>query len=120
MRKRRNLPIFGIKNKDLREFCTTEKDLEKGVSRIPLNLSRLYEEDLLDEKGEFIVGERKKNGVAGMAFDFRGGTVVGEICNTEEMEQFEEIIEHRQSAYNNSSGVKNNSYGEDKATDDEE
>lgn len=31
-----NLPIYGIKNKDLREFATTEKDLEKGISRIPL------------------------------------------------------------------------------------
>lgn len=31
-----NLAVYGIKNKDLREFCTTEKDLEKGVSRIPL------------------------------------------------------------------------------------
>jgi hypothetical protein len=31
-----NLPIYGIKNKDLREFTTTEKDVEKGISRIPL------------------------------------------------------------------------------------
>ena len=42
-----NLPIFGLKNKDLREFTTTEKDRDKGISRIPLKLARLYEEDVL-------------------------------------------------------------------------
>ena len=54
--------------------------------------------------------------------EMRGGTVVGEILHTEELELFEEVIDHRISAYNNSSGVKNNSnsYGDDKATDDEE
>ena len=31
-----NLPIFGIRNKELSDFTTTEKDLEKGISRIPL------------------------------------------------------------------------------------
>ncbi len=35
-KKKTNLPIYGIKSKDLREVTTTEKDLEKGVSRIPL------------------------------------------------------------------------------------
>lgn len=44
-----NLPIYGIKNKELREFATTEKDLEKGISRIPLQLARIYEEDIIEE-----------------------------------------------------------------------
>jgi hypothetical protein len=44
-----NLPIFGIKNKELREFSTTEKDLEKGISRIPLQLARIHEEDILED-----------------------------------------------------------------------
>ena len=35
-KKKSNLPIYGIKNKELREFTTTEKDIEKGISRIPL------------------------------------------------------------------------------------
>jgi len=35
-KKKQNLPIYGIKGKDLREVTTTEKDLEKGISRIPL------------------------------------------------------------------------------------
>lgn len=48
-KKRSNIPIYGIKNKDLREFCTTEKDLEKGVSRIPLQLARIHEEDVMEE-----------------------------------------------------------------------
>ena len=48
-KKRANLPIYGIKTKDLREVTTTEKDLEKGVSRIPLQLARIYEEDVMEE-----------------------------------------------------------------------
>ena len=47
-----NLPIYGIKNKELKEFATTEKDLDKGISRIPLVLARIYEEDLLREEDE--------------------------------------------------------------------
>lgn len=35
-RCKQNLPIYGIKNKDLREFTTTEKDRDKGISRMPL------------------------------------------------------------------------------------
>lgn len=42
-----NLPIYGIRNKDLREFTTTEKDLEKGIVRVPLQLARIYEEDMI-------------------------------------------------------------------------
>lgn len=45
---KQNLPIYGIKNKDLREFTTTEKDLEKGISRIPLQLARIFEEDVIE------------------------------------------------------------------------
>lgn len=30
-----DLPIYGIKSKDLREYTTTDKDIEKGKSRIP-------------------------------------------------------------------------------------
>lgn len=53
--------------------------------------------------------------------------MVGMVCNTEEMEQLEETIEHRLEAFRFSSGAKFNSssYGEDVAgnggeTDDEE
>ena len=49
-RCKQNLPIYGIKNKDLREFTTTEKDRDKGISRIPLALARLREEDILEEE----------------------------------------------------------------------
>ncbi len=54
-KKKRNLPIYGVKCKDLREFTTTEKDLERGISRIPLQLSRLNEEDLLDDQAEALI-----------------------------------------------------------------
>lgn len=48
-KRKQNLPIYGIKSKDLREVTTTEKDLEKGISRIPLQLARIYEEDVMEE-----------------------------------------------------------------------
>lgn len=42
-----NLPIFGIaKNRVLSDFCTTEKDVARGISRMPLVLARIYEEDI--------------------------------------------------------------------------
>ena len=42
-----NLPIFGIsKNRALTDFATTEKDVARGISRMPLVLARIYEEDI--------------------------------------------------------------------------
>jgi len=42
-----NLPIFGIaKNRSLSDFATTEKDVSRGISRMPLILARIYEEDI--------------------------------------------------------------------------
>ena len=42
-----NLPIFGIaKAKKLDDFATSEKDLARGITRMPLVLARIYEEDI--------------------------------------------------------------------------
>lgn len=42
-----NLPIYGIaKAKQLTDFCTSEKDVSRGISRVPLILARIYEEDI--------------------------------------------------------------------------
>lgn len=44
---RDNLPIFGIaKSKQLVDFCTSQKDVSRGISRMPLILARIYEEDV--------------------------------------------------------------------------
>ena len=44
--KKDNLPIFGIpKSKTLADFCTSPKDVSHGISRMPLILCRIYEED---------------------------------------------------------------------------
>ena len=46
-----NLPIFGIaKHKALADFCTTEKDVSRGINRMPLVLARMYEEDIKFDK----------------------------------------------------------------------
>lgn len=45
--KQENLPIFGIsKQRSLADYTTTEKDVTRGLSRMPLVLSRIYEEDI--------------------------------------------------------------------------
>ena len=42
-----NLPIYGIaKAKQLSDFTTSESDVKRGVSRVPLVLARLYDEDI--------------------------------------------------------------------------
>lgn len=42
-----NLPIFGIlKQRALADYTTTERDIARGISRMPLVMARLYEEDI--------------------------------------------------------------------------
>jgi hypothetical protein len=38
------LPLYGVKQKNLNEFCTTQKDCGKGVSRMPLEMARIHED----------------------------------------------------------------------------
>lgn len=46
-----NLPVFGIsKQRALSDFTTTEKDVSRGISRMPLVLCRIYEEDIKFEQ----------------------------------------------------------------------
>jgi hypothetical protein len=41
-----NLPIFVIaKSKQLADFATSQQDVSRGISRMPLILARIYEED---------------------------------------------------------------------------
>ena len=48
--EKKNLKIFGIsKVANLTDFVTTEKDVQKGNTKMPLNLARIYEEDLVPE-----------------------------------------------------------------------
>ena len=46
-----NLPIFGIaKASKLIDYATTESDVGRGISRMPLVLARIYEEDIKFDK----------------------------------------------------------------------
>lgn len=44
--KQKNLPIFNVTSKDLRDFTTTEKDMNKNQSRFPTPNYRTKDEDL--------------------------------------------------------------------------
>lgn len=58
-----NLPIFGIsKTRALADFTTTERDIARGISRMPLVLARIYEEDI---KFESTAKVRPGGGAAG-------------------------------------------------------
>ena len=49
--RRTNLKIFGIgKSRTLADFVTTAKDVQKGNTRMPLSLARLYEEDIMSDE----------------------------------------------------------------------
>lgn len=45
---RENLPVFGVRQKKLGMYTAQESDVVKGISRIPLAMARLNEEDLVD------------------------------------------------------------------------
>jgi hypothetical protein len=44
---RDNLPIYGVRQQKLSEYTTQQGDVKKGISRIPLPLARLANEDLV-------------------------------------------------------------------------
>lgn len=50
VRHSKNLPMYGITGKDLKDFTTTEKDYKKGTSRRPLD-DLLISEDLMVAEG---------------------------------------------------------------------
>ena len=50
--KKRNLPVYGIKSKNLRDYQTTEKDLYKQIDRMPMLIARVYEDDIFDEEDD--------------------------------------------------------------------
>ena len=62
---RNNLRMYGIsKQRNLSDFVTTEKDVQKGNNRLPLNLARLYEEDIMsDDEVEKAALEMKMKGL---------------------------------------------------------
>ena len=45
---RDNLPVYGVRQKKLAIYTTQIAEKQKGVSRMPLALARLTDEDILD------------------------------------------------------------------------
>ena len=45
----KNVAFFYVTSKDMRDFTTTEKDMEAGIMRIPTPNYRTHEEDLITE-----------------------------------------------------------------------
>lgn len=43
------MPLFDVKTTDLRDYTTTKKDIEKGITKMPLIYSRVYKLDYKDD-----------------------------------------------------------------------
>ncbi len=88
-KKRRNLPIYGIKFKELRDYTTNESDVGKGISRIPLQLARLYEEDVMEEL-------EPSSPATGS-----GNSTPHSDASTSVMDNLNKMLDHRSQAYTN-------------------
>ena len=42
-----NLPIYGVEKDRTNEFMTIEKDMKRGISRMPPSMLRLFTEDVI-------------------------------------------------------------------------
>ena len=42
-----NLPVYGVRQKNLKEYHTSESDHKKGLSRVPLPIARMSTQDLI-------------------------------------------------------------------------
>ena len=96
--KRNNLKVFGIaKSKTLQDFVTTEKDVQKGHNRLPLNLARLYEEDIMSDEEI----RNKKDGDATMSNE-QTGPMSESIFNQDDISS---NIQHKLNAMRRKSSV---------------
>ena len=109
-----NLPIFGIaKNKSLADFCTTERDVARGISRMPLVLARLYEEDIKFDKtakprSQFLLSP-KSAAREQLSEDERLMANLNELSTARNSAQRESL--HRRSVSRNSSEGRRNEQG---------
>lgn len=46
----RNLKIYGLSTKSLKDYCTSERDQLRKISRMPTSEFRLWEEDIEKEE----------------------------------------------------------------------
>ena len=65
----------------MREFCTTDKDVEKGLSRIPLPLARVYEEDILEDEEETSMSTNSKASTSDLT--------------VEALDNYSKVLDHR-------------------------
>ena len=61
--------MFHVDKKDLRDFTTTEKDMNKGLSKFPLNSYRVTEGEDLFAQGLFALDAGKRYGQAPSELD---------------------------------------------------
>jgi len=61
--KNKNLPIYGVKVKNLKDYLTSERDLMRGQTKVPLKF-RLWEKDI--DRGEF---QKGYSFIGGSTFD---------------------------------------------------
>jgi hypothetical protein len=43
---KKNLPVYGVSSKSLKNYITSDKDLMRGISRVPTIKFRMWEHDI--------------------------------------------------------------------------
>jgi hypothetical protein len=50
---KKNLPVYGVTNSDLKDYHTVKSDVKKGICRVPAESYRIKSEDVLTDEGDF-------------------------------------------------------------------
>lgn len=108
-----NLPIYGIKAKDLKSYTTTEKDKVKGKSRIPTKENLLQDEDIIEKEkraitdGESTKDENEWDTEDYLKTSFRASAVMSsfQIDLEDEEDKLKEAQSYRSSTIYSSTGL---------------
>ena len=72
MLTKRNLPVYGVSSKSLKDFLTSEKDQLRHITRMPSMEFRMWEIDLVPEKRPTKVevgGDQEFDDITGDLYD---------------------------------------------------
>lgn len=80
------------------DYTTKEKDVQKGISRIPLDLARISDQDLINFESLEESKQKENHSISTKASSNIEGLPSVEIME----DDYESIINHRGKAYTNS------------------
>jgi hypothetical protein len=82
----KNLPIFGISTKYLKEYVTSERDILRKITRIPGDEFRLWEEDISPEEHSSISHNKTVNSTLHDDYQFDDDNLFNEFVIVERLD----------------------------------